>query len=137
MEEIIRFAVFAIIEGVPDKSGILLIQDKGKPAPHFWKLPGGKGEKGEHPEWTLARELEEELGIEVSNILPTDIIFRKKAADHEFLVYKAAYDGGEIKEGNEIQRISFFSLEEIKKMLIGNEILPKHAIALAQYFLLS
>src|SRR3990167_1578590 len=50
------FAVFGIIEGLPEGEGkILLIHDKGKPSPAMWKLPGGRSniEIEECPEYAL------------------------------------------------------------------------------------
>lgn len=49
-----------------DAGRVLLVRKRGT---HSWMQPGGKVEPGEHPADTLARELHEELGLdlEVSN----------------------------------------------------------------------
>ena len=125
-------AVFAIIEGLPQEK-ILLIHDKGKPAPAAWKLPGGKAEDGECPEFALIRELSEEVKINVIPPTEIDVIFEKDLGNHIFKVFKARYHSGEICAGEEIEWIKLFSIEEIKAMIIGNQILPKHAMALTKY----
>ena len=52
---------------INDKGEILLAQrPKGKTLEDHWEFPGGKLEDGEQPEQALARELHEELGIEVA-----------------------------------------------------------------------
>ena len=50
-----------------DADGRILVQRRpaGRPQPGVWEFPGGKIESGETPEVALARELREELGIDV------------------------------------------------------------------------
>jgi 8-oxo-dGTP diphosphatase len=51
-----------------DGEGRVLVQQRppGKPMAGLWEFPGGKVEPGEVPEAALARELAEELGIDVT-----------------------------------------------------------------------
>ena len=52
--------------------GMVLLAERpeGKPKAGFWEFPGGKIETGEAPAKALARELHEELGIEIDTIAP-------------------------------------------------------------------
>lgn len=126
------FAVFGIIEGLPDEK-ILLIHDKDKPAPAMWKLPGGKMEDGEWPELALIRELNEELRINVMPPSDKDVVFEKDLGNHIFRVYKVRYYNGEINAGDEVEWLKLFSLGEITEMISNDKILPKHAQALTAY----
>ena len=59
---------------INDKGEILLAQrPKGKTLEDHWEFPGGKLEDGEQPEQALARELHEELGIEVAAVSYTHL----------------------------------------------------------------
>jgi 8-oxo-dGTP diphosphatase len=57
-----------VVAGVlQDAAGRVLIAQRpaGKPHAGFWEFPGGKQQPGESEPQSLARELREELGIEV------------------------------------------------------------------------
>ena len=129
------FAVFGIIEGLPDGK-IPLIHDKDKPAPAMWKLPGGRTENGECPEFALIRELDEEIKINVLPPKDEDVIFEKDLESHIFRVYKARYYNGKIAVGDEVKWLKLFSVTEIKEMIYSDQILPKHAQALNAYLYL-
>jgi 8-oxo-dGTP diphosphatase len=59
----------AVIER-PDGTFLLAKRPQGKPYPGYWEFPGGKIEAGEDARAALARELREELGIEVRESTP-------------------------------------------------------------------
>ena len=61
--------VAAVIER-PDGSFLLAQRPEGKVYAGWWEFPGGKVEAGEPAERALARELHEELGIEVRRAYP-------------------------------------------------------------------
>ena len=54
----------------PDGSFLLARRPPGKVYAGYWEFPGGKVEAGEPPREALARELREELGIEVERAYP-------------------------------------------------------------------
>src|SRR6476469_3795091 len=60
-----------------DAEGRVLLQRRapGRAMAGLWEFPGGKVEIGERPEAALARELREELGIEVDPAALTPAAF--------------------------------------------------------------
>lgn len=60
---IVHVAAAALVD--TDKRVLIARRPEGKAMAGLWELPGGKIEPGEVPETALARELFEELGIDV------------------------------------------------------------------------
>ena len=71
-------AVVDVAVGVlirPDGRFLLTSRPPGKVYAGYWEFPGGKLEPGETPEACLIRELEEELGIRVTNACLAPFVF--------------------------------------------------------------
>ena len=54
----------------PDGAVLLAQRPPGKVYPGYWEFPGGKLEAGEAPAQALARELHEELGVDIEDAAP-------------------------------------------------------------------
>ncbi|PTT91319.1 8-oxo-dGTP diphosphatase MutT [Pelomonas sp. HMWF004] len=58
----------------PDGQFLLTSRPEGKVYAGYWEFPGGKVEPGESVEQALARELREELGIEIGAAHPWQVL---------------------------------------------------------------
>lgn len=84
MAKVVEVAA-AVIER-PDGSFLLAQRPAGKVYAGWWEFPGGKVEAGEPAEAALARELHEELGIDVRKAYPW--ITRMHAYEHATVLLK-------------------------------------------------
>lgn len=80
----------------------------------MWDIPGGKVEKGEFPEDTIRREMNEEMGIkDLGEIKLFKIYTSENLTDY---IYWKRMDLNpaeiDLKEG---QRIEYFDIERIRK----------------------
>ena len=73
MNPVVLVAAAALV----DADGRVLIcqRPKGKQLAGLWEFPGGKVEAGETPEACLIRELDEELGIQVTEACLAPFVF--------------------------------------------------------------
>ncbi len=140
MEKKDLFAVvFVIIEKVSGhENKIPLIQEKDRPEPKMWKLPGGGVDIGEWPEITAYREVQEETGLLIKRLSGEDKIFEKildgRRGQYRFIVFRADYMRGITLVGDEVEKIGFFSKEEIVDMIKRGKIVLTHIAPLKKYF---
>jgi 8-oxo-dGTP diphosphatase len=75
--KIVLVAACALIDA--DGRVLITTRPDGKAMAGLWEFPGGKIEAGERPEQTLIRELQEELGITVSEACLAPLTFASHA----------------------------------------------------------
>jgi len=75
--------VLVVAVALIDIDGRVLIAQRpeGKPMAGLWEFPGGKVQDGEAPEAALIRELDEELGIDVTENCLAPFSFASHAYD--------------------------------------------------------
>jgi 8-oxo-dGTP diphosphatase len=85
-----KLVVAALITRAANASGEVLISQRreDQALPLFWEFPGGKIEPGEAPTAALAREIQEELGVDVSIGRIWDVLFH---AYPDYDVYMLVY----------------------------------------------
>ncbi|MDE2038070.1 MAG: NUDIX hydrolase [Patescibacteria group bacterium] len=105
--------------------GIPLVRDPKKPAPRYWKLPGGRSEDGETPEECAVREIREELGI-VLDQDDLEVIEQQDRGNHTLTFFraKAADLKGLKTAGDEREEIEVFTLAEAARL---PDLFPNHA----------
>ena len=101
-----KLVVVALIE---EQGQVLLVKRDIEPGRGLWGLPGGYVDWDEHPEHAMARECEEECGVQVEAgplvsvqhvMLGTEGIV--------ILAYRATRTAGEPRAQDEVQQIGWF-----------------------------
>ncbi len=96
------------------------------PYPNTWNLLGGGMHLGEEDlEKALRREIREEAGIEITNI--KKVTFNEDTSTnklHEetayiFLIFVVQYLSGELKAGDDIMELQWFTKEELKNIALN------------------
>ena len=95
---------------------LLLLRDNkfDIPFPNMWDIPGGKVEENENPEFTVRREMQEELGIlDLGDIDLFKIITSEKITDYIF--WKRIDLNLKKIDLNEGQALEYFDLNKIQE----------------------
>lgn len=130
--------IFAMVKGILNHDNcIAMIQEKNKPEPRLWKLVGGTAEDGESVITTAAREVKEEIGITLYPLSENNIVYeaelKGKHGVHDFILVEGRYLAGEIKLGDEVERVAFFTPAQIREMIKRKQVIKSHADALRAY----
>jgi len=127
-----KLSNYAVAVLVLTPGGVPLVMDPLKPAPRYWKFPGGRSQAAETPSETASRELMEETGIRIS---PNDLelLRREDRGNHEFFLFRIRLSKAVTVhargEGDEL--VKLFHPEEMQQM---SDLFPNHR-ALAETFL--
>jgi len=95
----------------PDGAVLLADRPAGKPYAGYWEFPGGKIEAGESIEHALARELHEELGIDIGPATPWVTFEFDYPHAYVRLHFRRVRQWRGTPHGREGQRMTFFRLD--------------------------
>lgn len=126
----------------PDGQLLLASRPEGKPYAGYWEFPGGKLEPGESVAHALARELHEELGLDIGPVLPW--VVRVFDYPHALvrLHFCRVYEWSGQTHAREGQQFGFFALDAMPAPLLpatvpvmrGLELPDVYAISAAAAF---
>jgi 8-oxo-dGTP diphosphatase len=120
-----------VVAGLIVRDGLVLITQRraDQALPLQWEFPGGKVEPGEAPEAALARELREEIGIEVEMGRIWDVLFHAYPEyDVYMLVYRCAPRGSQEPRCVEVRDLAWCRPEALGRY----DILPADAPLIAR-----
>lgn len=112
-----RLIVSALIKN-GDRYLFIRQQKPGGAYPNSLHLPGGGLDQGEDPESGVLREIEEEVGLKVTNLTKVDFDWDVLSYKGEptlliFLRFTADYAGGNATAGSDAAEILWLSRDEI------------------------
>ena len=132
MPSVIHVAVGVLID---DSNCVLLARrQKGTHLEGYWEFPGGKVESGETVEAALARELSEELGVEIDETSPLMTVSHDYGEKQVLLdVHRVRSWTGEPHgaEGQPIAWVSLSTLDDYKVPEANAEIMVRVKSVLA------
>ena len=98
-----------------DDSKILLVRRVNTPRKGFWTLPVGFVDAGEAPSSAAERECEEETGLQIRVVELLDVFFGQEhtRGAHIMIIYKGEILTGEVKAGDDVDKVGFFSREDL------------------------
>jgi 8-oxo-dGTP pyrophosphatase MutT (NUDIX family) len=106
---------------VDEKERIGLLH-RSKPGFMQWELPGGKIESNETKEEAATRELQEELGVKVSNLKQVGSCkFTDKQNDFDYTWFTATILKAKpsVKEPTTFDSFMYFSLDELEDLALS------------------
>jgi len=107
---------------------ILLVKRGRAPSRGYYAFPGGRVEPGETDEQAARRELLEETGLEVGEIMPLRAYMIEAERDGREIIYRlqvfAGRDrGGEPRADTDADEAAFFTLAEMDALLVTPSVL--------------
>ncbi len=118
-----------IVAAVIEKEDKVLLGKRTEnvgPYPNTWHLPGGGVKLGEESlKEALAREIKEEVGIEVNEI--QEISFDEdyepdkngEMTHYTFLIYKVKYAKGTEKAGDDLRELKWFTKKDLQAISLA------------------
>ncbi|MGH6962683.1 MAG: NUDIX hydrolase [Dongiaceae bacterium] len=99
---------------VPVDGRVVLLQNERDE----WELPGGRLEAGEKPTACVAREIGEELGLDVEVTELLDCWLYEVLPGHEVVIvtYGCRHRGGKVAVSPEHQAVGLFRLDQIEAL---------------------
>ncbi|RFT16095.1 MAG: Mutator mutT protein (7,8-dihydro-8-oxoguanine-triphosphatase) [Candidatus Saccharicenans subterraneus] len=86
-----------VVAAVFKKAGRVLLAERNDGiSPTGWEFPGGKVEPGETPEQALAREIREEMGVDISVIRFLEAVHLPGAPGSRLMAFEARLESEEI-----------------------------------------
>ena len=111
-----------------DAEGRVLVQQRplGKPMAGLWEFPGGKVDPGELPEAALARELHEELAIDVrvSALVPATFASEALGERHLLLLLYLLRDWSGEPEARHASSLRWVRIGELRDLPMPPADLP-------------
>src|SRR6185295_8829051 len=106
--------LFAVAVLIVAPEGIPVVRDLKKPVPLFWKLPGGRSEGNETAEATAVREVQEEIGLTLTEP-DLKVIHQEQREHHTLVIFRAdvAALGTLRTQGNDGEDVAVFSPQEL------------------------
>ncbi len=114
-----RFAVTVGAVITDARGRVLLLKHRFRPGAG-WGMPGGFMEAGEQSEETLRRELREEIGLEIEQVILFTVRVFKQPRQVE-IVFRCQAIGNPDQLSFEIQKAGWFYLGELPPELPGDQ----------------